>query len=236
MRRIRNECREMHLATYPSEEIAFGGDERERYKARGQGVYASGTSSPIRPCHLVKRFVHPPPGTRSRRFDHHDYRGGAYFVTTNTKKRVPLFGRVEDGRMYLNVFGRIVTEEWNRTEELRDEVSLDTFIVMPDHVHGILWICHPDEESLQEKISEEGASRGKDSGMEGREMHLATSSDLPPGLEKRRSGTLSTIMATFKAAVIRRINEERGTPGDTVWQSSFHDRIIRNRTELRHIR
>jgi len=59
----------------------------------------------------VKRFVNPPPGARSRRFDYHDYRGGAYFVTTNTRKRVPLFGTVEQGRMYLSAYGKIVTEE-----------------------------------------------------------------------------------------------------------------------------
>jgi REP element-mobilizing transposase RayT len=67
-------------------------------------------------------------------------------------------------------------------------------------------------------------------------MHLATSSDLPPGLEKRRAGTLSTIMGCFKSAVTRRINEKRNNPGATVWQSSFHDHIVRNREELHRIR
>jgi len=43
-------------------------------------------------------------------------------------------------------------------------------------------------------------------------------------------------MGCFKAAVTRRINEKRETPGETVWQSSFHDHIVRNRNELRRIR
>ncbi len=93
----------------------------------------------------MKRFVNSSPGSRSRRADHHDYRDGAYFVTTNTRKRVPFFGTVERGQMSLNAFGKIVAEEWTRTGELRDEVSLDTFIVVPDHVHGLLWVRHSDE-------------------------------------------------------------------------------------------
>jgi len=203
----------------------------------------------------VRRFVNPPPGARSRRFDHHDYRGGAYFVTTNTRKRVPLFGTIEQGRMDLSAYGKIVAEEWQRTGELRDEVSLDTFIVMPDHVHGLLWICHsdgdPEEDETREGQKHREEKRGKENrevcqsrrencevpaGKDGREMHLATSSGLPPGLEKRRAGTLSTIMGCFKAAVTRRINEKRNTPGETVWQSSFHDHIVRNRKELQRIR
>lgn len=193
----------------------------------------------------VKRFVNLPPGARSRRHDGHDYRGGAYFVTTNTRKRIPLFGSVERGRMYLSNYGNVVAEEWTRTGELRDEVSLDAFIVMPDHVHGLLWICHPDEEPEQENASERDTSQGKESGMEGREKQpgnkgrearLATSQKLPPGLEERRAGTLSTIIGAFKSAATRRINERRDSPEETVWQSSFHDRIVRNREELHRIR
>ncbi|MFB6230756.1 MAG: transposase [Salinibacter sp.] len=171
----------------------------------------------------MRRFVNLPPDARSRRCDRHDYRGGAYFITTNTKKRAPLFGTVERGRMHLNRYGRIVAEEWKRTGELRDEVSLDTFIVMPDHVHGLLWICH----SPTESESEENPGKG------GREARLATSSKLPPGLEKPEPGTLSTIVGAFKSAVTRRINEKRDAPGETIWQASFHDRIVRNRRYIR---
>ena len=60
--------------------------------------------------------------------------------------------------------------------------------------------------------------------------------NLPPGLQKRTAGTLSTIMGCFKAAVTRRINEKRDAQGETIWQSSFHDQIVRNRAELRRIR
>ncbi len=184
----------------------------------------------------VKRFAAFPSGSRSRRFDDHDYRGGAYFITTNTVKRTPLFGTVKRGRMYLNDYGKIVIKEWHRTGELREEVSLDAFIVMPDHVHGIVWIAHSDVETKSERTREDEQEPNESSRKGGREMHLATTNDLPPGLEKSKPGTLSTIIGCFKAAITRRINRERNTPGDSVWQSSFHDRIVRTRQELRRIR
>jgi len=188
----------------------------------------------------VRQFTNLPPRARSRRCDNHDYRGGAYFVTTNTKARAPLFGTVERGRMYLNGYGKIVAEEWHRTGEFRDEVSLDTFIVMPDHVHGLLWIRHPETESEREEKPEKGDREIQNaSGELGEERSRDASrdpSDLPPGLQKRRAGTLSTIMGCFKAAVTRRINEKRDAPGETIWQSSFHDHIVHNRKEIRRIR
>ena len=210
-------------------------------------------SIPI-PRRSVRRFVNLPPGARSRRCDSHDYRGGAYFITTNTKNRAPLFGTVEHGRVYLNRYGRIVAEEWKRTGEIRDEISLDTFIVMPDHVHGLLWISHSDPESEpnddppvtgedgREARQSQGGNSEKthpDEGRLGEEWSRDASRDssvLPPGLQKRRPGTLSTIMGCFKAAVTRRINEKRDAPGETIWQSSFHDHIVRNRAEIRRIR
>jgi len=144
--------------------------------------------------------------------------------------------------MYLSEYGKIVAEEWERTGELRDKIFLDAFIVMPDHVHGLLWIRHRDNDRKgddEKSVSEtEPESNGGEvpSQQDGREMHLATSSNLPPGLEKRRAGPLSTIIGCFKAAATRRINEKRDTPGETIWQSSFHDHIVRNQKELHRIR
>lgn len=142
------------------------------------------------------------------------------------RNRASLFGTVERGRMYLKRYGKIVVEEWHRTEELREEVSLDTFIVMPDHVHGLLRICHSEEETEVEGEPER----------EGREARLATASELPHGLEKPKSGTLSTIIGAFESAVTRRTNEKRDAPGEAIWQLSFHDHIVRNQKELRRIR
>ena len=140
----------------------------------------------------MKRYVNLPPGARSRRLDSHDYRGGAYFATTNTKKRLPLFGTVERGRMYLNECGRIVAEEWQRTGDLRDEISLDAFIVMPDHVHGLLWICHSDNDQEEDETRrkhhfQEGKQKTKDCEGEARTSR-EENREVPAGKDGREMG------------------------------------------------
>jgi len=71
---------------------------------------------------------------------------GAYFVTICTHGRASLFGRVVEGEMVLNEYGEIVQEEWMRSAEIRAEIELfpDEFVVMPNHVHGIVWIVATD--------------------------------------------------------------------------------------------
>jgi putative transposase len=80
---------------------------------------------------------------RSIRLPGYDYtQPGAYFVTFVAHDRECLFGNVVDGVMQLNAFGEIVRDEWFRTAVVRPYVMLDPdeFVVMPNHVHGIIWI------------------------------------------------------------------------------------------------
>ncbi|MHB8086671.1 MAG: transposase [Anaerolineaceae bacterium] len=80
---------------------------------------------------------------RSIRLADYDYSAeGGYYITIVTQGRVCLFGEVIDGEMHLNDFGKIVWEEWFRTAKLRQNVELmeDEFVVMPNHIHGIIWI------------------------------------------------------------------------------------------------
>jgi putative transposase len=74
-----------------------------------------------------------------------DYRSfAAYFVTICTHERRCLFGAIRRGRMVLNERGKIVVEQWERSEGMRNEVLLDAFVVMPNHLHGIVCIVPPD--------------------------------------------------------------------------------------------
>ena len=77
----------------------------------------------------------------SLRMEGWDYgRAGAYSLTLCTWKRLPLFGRIDGGVCRLNAWGRTVFREWYRSRDLRSEIALDAFVVMPDHLHGIVWI------------------------------------------------------------------------------------------------
>lgn len=81
---------------------------------------------------------------RSLRLPGYSYaQPGAYFITVCAHKQRPLFGDIRNGQMYPNTFGHIVWEEWKRTAEIREEVVLDAFVVMPNHIHGLIVIRPP---------------------------------------------------------------------------------------------
>jgi REP element-mobilizing transposase RayT len=147
---------------------------------------------------------------RSIRLKGFDYaQPGAYFVTVCAWRRNALFGRIAGGRARLNALGRIVAEEWVRTERVRPEVSVDAFVVMPDHVHGIIVITERNPR----------ARDGRDQTRSG------------PG-----PGSLGAIVGQFKTAAARRINALRQTPGQPVWQRGFYERIVRDPAALDNIR
>jgi REP-associated tyrosine transposase len=76
---------------------------------------------------------------RRLRLPHYDYASaGAYFVTICTHERACLFGHVRDDTMQLNVFGEIVENCWHLLPDLYPRLAADAFIVMPNHVHGIV--------------------------------------------------------------------------------------------------
>lgn len=153
----------------------------------------------------------------SNRLDGYDYSlPGAYFVTIATYRRAALFGHNSAGEAILNDLGLIAQEEWRTTVELRREVRLDEFIIMPNHIHAILFI---DEITLGER-----AAFIQTVGAHGRAPL------------QRRPRTLGSMIAAYKAATTRRIREHSKTPDLTVWQRNFYDRIIRDQLELDNVR
>jgi len=172
---------------------------------------------------------------RSIRLKGYDYtQPGAYFVTICTHGRAPLFGRVAGGDMVPNECGTIVREEWFRSAEIRDEIELfpDEFVVMPNHVHGIVWIVATVDpagydENVRPMVGAHGRAPVVVVGATGR-------SPLQPHGPAPRS--LGSFIAGFKSAVTQRINARRGTPGERVWQRNYYEHIIRNERALNAIR
>ena len=137
---------------------------------------------------------------------------GAYFITICTHQREPIFGEVIDRRMKMNDWGSVVVAEWRQTERLRNNVTLDEFIVMPNHVHGIIWITHDANTNV-------GAQRA---------------APLPDINVTPKS--LGAIVRSFKSAITRTINQMRQTPNGKIWQRNYYDRIVRDDEELNTIR
>lgn len=81
------------------------------------------------------------PYRQSMRLPGFDYRtAGAYFITIVVAGRLQLFGRIIKGSVELSSAGKIVEEEWLKTPAIRKEITLDEWIIMPDHFHAIVWI------------------------------------------------------------------------------------------------
>ncbi len=171
---------------------------------------------------------------RSIRLAGYDYaQAGAYFVTICTRNRECLFGDVVDGEMRLNQYGAIVRDEWFGSAAIRREIELfdDEFVVMPNHIHGIVWIVETDNEGATGLVGVTDLV-----GATGR-------SPLPSKPRGPAKRSLSSFVAGFKSAVTKRINENRGAPGAPVWQRNYYacpdeigEHIIRNDESLNRIR
>lgn len=80
---------------------------------------------------------------RSIRLQGYDYgQSGAYFITLCTHNKECWFGEIRDSQMRLNQLGKIIAQEWLRTPEIRPEIILDEWIIMPNHLHGIIIITN----------------------------------------------------------------------------------------------
>ncbi|RPI06422.1 MAG: hypothetical protein EHM64_03090 [Ignavibacteriae bacterium] len=172
---------------------------------------------------------------KSIRLKDYDYSSpGEYFVTICTHERECLFGEIINGEMVLNSFGLIVQEEWLKSKIIRPEIELDEFIVMPNHLHGIIVI----KDESQIMVGTHGRASLPETFVhdtsDGRASLPETSDD--PAPLRRQPRSLGSIIAGFKSAATKRINEERRMPRTPVWQSRFYEHIIRSEKDLTNIR
>lgn len=78
---------------------------------------------------------------KSLRIKDFDYSAsGAYFITICTNEKKCTLSKINDGRNFLSSIGKIVDLEWKRTAEIRTNVKLDEFVIMPNHIHGIIFL------------------------------------------------------------------------------------------------
>ncbi|MBK8801677.1 MAG: transposase [Fibrobacteres bacterium] len=143
------------------------------------------------------------------------------------KQGQPLFGTVVDGKMMMNEYGRHVASAWRDLPQSYPEVALDEFVVMPNHFHGIVWIEQPGSDAaipVVDAIANVGA------------IHESPLQQREPNRLSRRGMTVSRLVGRFKMTTAKWINERQGTPAAAVWQRNYHDRIIRDSTELARIR
>jgi REP element-mobilizing transposase RayT len=166
------------------------------------------------------------PNRRSIRLKNYDYsQKGSYFITIVTQNRKHLFGKIEDGKMILSSVGKIVEDEWMNTIQLRPNVVLGEFIIMPDHMHMIVTIIT----QIEKKENEEWIHSNP----------------------KSPSHTIGAIIRGFKGASTKKINlflnSRTGelpfalaVPAapfapNKIFQRNYYEHIIRNQRDYHRI-
>lgn len=170
----------------------------------------------------------------SARLQNWDYTSdGAYFITICTKDRMHFFGEIENKKMTLSNIGVIADLLWYEIKNHVKNIELGKFVVMPNHVHGIL-------------ILNNGRMVGVDrvDGTDGivETLHATTlqsppSQPIPPqpiqmAKISPKSNSVSTIIRSYKSAVTKHCNR---LGFEFAWQARFHDHIIRNAREFKNI-
>jgi putative transposase len=197
---------------------------------------------------------------RSIRLQGYDYTGpGAYFITIVAYQRQEIFGKVVNGEMQLTALGQIARDEWMRSTALRHEIRLneDEFIIMPNHIHGIVWIVAPADLVGADGVRPNDGVRPIDGprpivGADGIRpidgirpnaeeaaptdtgvCHTPQPTPRRASVAKRMPKSLSSFIAGFKAAVTSRAGRELDMTG--IWQRNYYDHIIRNDQEFTRI-
>jgi putative transposase len=135
---------------------------------------------------------------RTLRIKGYDYsQSAAYFVTVCVYQRQSIFSD--------NNIKKIIEDEWSHTATIRTDIILDQFVVMPNHVHGIIII----------------------------DDRVGAYSHTPlPVTFKSPSKSLGAIIRGFKGATKIKINEYRNTPRKPIWQRNYYEHVIRNESDL----
>lgn len=148
------------------------------------------------------------PRRKTIRLPAYDYSTpGAYFVTICTHNRVLMLGSVADGRMETNAAGLQVLAAWESLPGRFPMVSLDAFVVMPNHVHGMLF--------LQDPLVAERCHR----------------EDLVA-----KNPTLGEVLRAFKSVSAVRVNQALGRSGQPLWQRGYYEHVVRTNKELDRFR
>ena len=191
---------------------------------------------------------------RSIRLKGFDYSTpGFYFITICIHDPTQsLFGEIINGEMVLNKFGIIVRDEWIKTPLKRDNSKIDEYIIMPNHIHGIIQICgntpvgaycHTPTQNKTDGVDDDTPLQKTD-GVDGDTpiQKIGRAYINTPLHEKQNqqlkspSNTVGSIIRGFKGVVKIAINNERTTLGKAVWQRNYYDHIVRDDRSFFRIR
>ncbi len=153
------------------------------------------------------------------RLQKYDYsQNGMYYVTICTHDKKCYFGKIEDDKMVLNEFGKIVEKFWLEIPKHYQNVIIDEFIIMPNHIHGIIIIkCDHDIVVKNTVVTEQCSVTTMKNG------------------KTVNYGLLSKIIMSYKN-IITKVVRNKSNSHNFQWQRSYYDHVIRNEQSLEKVR
>jgi len=174
----------------------------------------------------------------SFRLNRHDYSaGGMYFITICTHTGLSYFGNILCGKMILSESGQIANKLWYEIPEHFSFVSLDEFVVMPNHVHGIIIIQSPTmvgtlHATSQKQQSPSPAGTLHATSLQFESSQQSTKNEFMSSISPK-PGSLATVIRSYKSVVSKNIHL---SDHDFSWQPRYYDHIIHSARELDRIR
>ncbi len=173
------------------------------------------------PCPLKRIMIenHSLPHRHTIRLPEFDYsRDGVYFITIDAFDKGAVFGDVFKGKMFLSEPGLVADECWRQIPGHFPKTSLYDYVVMPDHLHGLIAILN-EREGDGHNLKTDTACRVP---TEGKEV-----------FSHPTQGSIPTVVRSYKSAVTKLVHERFPSKMEKVWQSRYYERVIRNERELR---
>ncbi|MES2577588.1 transposase [Flavobacterium sp. ZE23DGlu08] len=158
--------------------------------------------------------------TESNRLKNWDYSSEAiYFITLVAQNRECIFGAIDDNKMILNDNGKIIETELLKSITIRERWFFHNWVIMPNHIHLLVEIISSSEVETHCSASLPCASLQLES-----ESH----SESKPQKLSRKPNSISSFVAIFKSVTTKQINVIMNYDANTIWQSNYHDHIVRN--------
>jgi REP element-mobilizing transposase RayT len=158
---------------------------------------------------------------RSIRLNGYDYTQlGSYFITICTHHRICLFGEIVTDAMHLNSIGQVAFREMAKLTQRFPNMLIDEAIIMPNHIHAIWQIQESKGTAAQSPNQIPNSSRRVPTEQFGKPV----------------SGSIATMVRSYKSAVALRIHRMRDAPTGPIWQRNYYEHIIRNEAEWQRIR
>ncbi len=179
----------------------------------------------------------------SIRLRNYDYTSnGVYFITICSYQREQIFGSILENQMKNSTIGQIIQGCWNEIPLHFQNVQLDSLVIMPNHIYGLILIHPPTILAKHEPNPTVGArhaspSQSNDILSQARKelalSPLRTNTNVVSGVPAR---SLGAIVGSFKSAVTKRSRIALNNDILQVWQRNYFERVIRNDRELNGVR